>query len=114
MMTVQLSVIWSHFHETLARPITNRFFSSRFLNICSHSVAIAKQEGILQELIKEVRVTYQSAMTYPANEGGAGRKGGWQRKKRVYLSEPEVENPSKRTNSSPFSQIWHNNEPLYL
>lgn len=53
-------------------------------------------------------------MTYPVNEGGAGRKGGRQRKKRVYLSRPEEEIPTKRANGSPFNQIWHNNEPLIL
>lgn len=89
----------------------------RLLRICSHAVAVANKERILDDLVKGVRVAYRSSITYPETNGGAGRKGGRKRKGRVYLQRPEVPAPSKRGatgDQSPFTEIWHNNEPLIM
>ena len=90
------------------------YYYCRFLNICSHSVAVAEQQGILKDLIKGVRIAYRSSLTYPQNDGGAGRKGGRKRKSRIYLPPPEDAIPRKKANDPPFTEIWHNNEPFLL
>ena len=43
-------------------------------------MAVADKEGVLQDLVKGVRVTYRASITYPENDKGAGRKGGKKKK----------------------------------
>ena len=57
----------------------------------------------------------RSAITYPLNTKGSGRKGGQKRRQRLYHPEKlfqgrDEENVSK----NPFTQIWHNNNPLVI
>ena len=50
----------------------------------------------------------RSSLTYPLNEGGAGRKGGQKQRERKYQQE-EI-----HTSNQLFSEIWHNNEPFEI
>lgn len=90
------------------------FLFHRLLRLCSHSVAVADRESILPDLVRGVRVAYRSSITYPQLDGGAGRKGGRKRKQRIYVSQPENSAAKKPSNGSPFTEIWHNNNPLVL
>ena len=62
--------------------------------------------------MKGVRIAYRSSLTYPDAAGGAGRKGGTKRKQRIYVNNPDMPTAAKNVNNAPFSEIWHNNEPL--
>ena len=90
------------------------FLFHRLLRLCSHSVAVADKENILPDLVRGVRVAYRSSITYPQLDGGAGRKGGRKRKQRIYVSQPESSAAKKPSSGSPFTEIWHNNNPLVL
>ena len=51
----------------------------RFAKICSHSVAIAEKENLLPGLIKGVKISFRSSITYPVllgeqEEKGAGKE----------------------------------------
>ncbi len=59
-------------------------------------------------------MSYRSSATYPNSDRGAGRKGGRKRKTRVYLNAPEEPQVKKNEMSNPFTEVWHNNEPLVL
>lgn len=82
--------------------------------MCSHAVAVAERTGVLETLIRGVKVMYRSAITYPERKDGAGRKGGRKRNARIYLERPEDVIPAKKSDVSPFTKVWHNNEPLVL
>ena len=51
----------------------------KFIKLCSHSVAVAEKEGVLKDLVKSVKSSFRSAITYPSRAGGDGRKGGLKR-----------------------------------
>lgn len=86
---------------------------NRYAKLCSHSVAVAHQEKLLPALIKYVRISYRSAVTYPRDNSGVGRKGGRKRQSRIFISRPEEVN-TNQSSGSPFNQVWHNNEPLVV
>ena len=50
----------------------------------------------------------RSSLTYPLNEGGAGRKSGQKRRERKYQQE-EI-----HTSNQLFSEIWRNNKPFEI
>ena len=49
----------------------------RFSNICSYSVAVSEEEGILEKHLRKFKSSSsRSLLTYPFNAGGAGGGGG--------------------------------------
>ena len=85
----------------------------KYVKICSCSVSVAEKEKLLKELVKGVKVSYRSSLTYPEKVGGSGRKGKQSRRSRIY-SEKSQGITQTRNDRQPFTQFWHNNEPLVL
>ena len=83
----------------------------RYSNICSHSVAVSEKEGILNSHIAKFKsCRSRASVTYPIKPGGEGRKGGQKRRQRLY----EEKKSCTQENLQPFTEVWHNNEPLIL
>ena len=83
----------------------------RYSNICSHSVAVSEKEGILNSHIAKFKsCRSRASVTYPIKLGGEGRKGGQKRRQRLY----EEKKSCTHENLQPFTEVWHNNEPLIL
>ena len=59
----------------------------RFAKICSHAVAVAEKNRVLLELVKGVKISHRSALTYPNGSRGHGRKGKCNRRFRNYMSQ---------------------------
>ena len=54
-----------------------------------------------------------SAITYPLNAKGSGRKGGKKRRQRLFHPEKPFEGRDEENASkNPFAQIWHNHNPF--
>ncbi len=86
---------------------------TRLLKICSHSVAVAEKEDLLENPIKCIKFASCSSITYPESKGGAGRKGGRKRQSRYYKGRQSC--PAKTPNLSRlFTEVWHNNDPLIV
>ena len=83
----------------------------RFSRVCSHSVAVAEKSKVLEDHIKRAKISSRSAITYPTNPGGSGRKGKASRRNRSY-SAPS--NDKESNDDRPFTKVWHNNEPLII
>ena len=60
---------------------------------------------------KKNKISSRSAITYPTNPGGSGRKGKASRRNRSY-SAPS--NDKESSDDHPFTKVWHNNEPLII
>ena len=76
------------------------------MSLCSHSVAVAEKEGILQIHVGKFKNSRSRAsITHPIKTDGAGRTGG-QKKGRTY--------PSSTDKSVNQWQHWHNNEPFMI
>ena len=84
----------------------------RFAKICSHAVAVAEKNGVLLELVKGVKISHRSALTYPNGSRGHGRKGRCNRRLRTYVATPSSNNNEE--DKRPFNKVWHNNEPLIV
>ena len=57
----------------------------------------------------------RSAITYPLNTKGSGRKGGQKRPQRLYHPEkPFQGRDEENASKNPFTQIWQNNNPSVI
>ena len=81
----------------------------QFVNICKHSAAIA--EKVLKILLSESKAPQRAKLQ---KQSGGGRKGHKDRRKREYSNASPTPSSKSSNSSSPFSEIWHNNEPLHI
>ena len=88
----------------------------KFTKVRSHSVAVSEKEGMLRNYVVKVKGSHsRSAATYPLNAKGSGRKGGQKRRQRLYHPEkPFQGRDEENASKNPFTQIWHNNNPLAI
>ena len=85
-----------------------------FANICKHSAAVAEKEKMLKDLVAKAKTT--SIAKLQKVKGGDGGKGHANRRKMDYSNiAVGLSNDSNPSNpNSPFTEIWHNNEPIYV
>ena len=83
----------------------------QFVKICKHSAAAAEKDQVLKIFVSKSKASQRAKLQKQGS--GDGWKGHKDRRKREYSNASST--PSKSSNSSsPFSEIWHNNEPLYV
>lgn len=88
----------------------------KHIALCSHSVAVAETEGVLLDLIQQVKQGSRSSLTYK-RKAGTGRKISKARKKRVYRNAQGASSSRSQDATglrNPFSEIWHNMQPLIV
>ena len=84
----------------------------RYSSLCSHSVAVAEKEGILQIHIGKFKNSRSpTSVIYPIKADSAGRKGGQKRREQTY---PSSTDKSVNQWQHPFTEICHNNEPFMI
>ena len=101
---------------SVQQTISCRCKGFRFSCVCAHSVAVAEKENILSKFVSSIKSSRsRSSVTYPMELGGAGRKGQQRRRKRQYdSSNVSSSDQSTESQGRPFTEIWHNNNPLVV
>ena len=75
---------------------------------------MSEKEDMLRNHVAKVKGSRsRPAITYPLNAKGSGQKGGQKRRQRLYHPEkPFQGRDEENASKNPFTQIWHNNNPL--